>query len=192
MKDTIEIDRRKLMKSAAASMAIGLGAGASGTAAAQPGRPAAQTDAEDVLARHGEDLLSLLAEEGLLDRGDIAELSTDQPALAGNLAANAEGTALFDQASDVDRLVSVTDVLGGTLSVAVELDSGRTYGILDDGDSLTVFDPDIGRVEDVEVQDDCTQYACPDDGCYTSSSVYYADRKVSYDSCCSYYQCTDL
>ena len=194
MTDETNIDRRTLLKSAAVSITAGFSvAGASASAAAQPGRPVTRGEAEKLFARHGQDVLSLLSDEGVLDRGEIAELSTDRPALAGNLASNIEGTALFDQAPGTDRLVSVTDVAGGTLSVAVEIDSGRSYGVLDDGDSLTVFDPDVGRIEDVEVQDNCSQYACsPDtDGCYTSSTVSYASREVTYDSCCSYYQCTD-
>lgn len=193
MTDEVNVDRRTLLKSAAVSVTAGFGlAGASATAAAQPGRPAAREEADELFALYGRDVLSLLSTEGVLDRGEVEELSTDRPALAGDLAGNIEGTAVFDRATDTDRLVSVADVAGGTLSVAIELDSGRSYGILDDGDSLTVFDPDVGRIEDVEVQDDCSQYACPDaTSCYTSSTVSYADREVTYDSCCSYYQCTD-
>ena len=193
MADKVNVNRRTLLKSAAASITAGFGvAGASATAVAQPGRPAAREEAEGLFASQGQDVLSLLSDEGVLDRGEIAELSTDRPALASDLAGNIEGTAVFDRATDTDRLVSVTDVAGGTLSVAIELDSGRSYGILDDGDSLTVFDPDVGRIEDVEVQDNCSQYACPDaTSCYTYSTVSYASREVTYDSCCSYYQCTD-
>ena len=192
MTDKVNVDRRTLLKSAAVSVTAGFGlAGASATAAAQPGRPAAREEAEELFARHGRDLLSLLSAEGVLDRGEIAELVTDVPAQPGTVAANREGTALLALPDEADRLVSVTEVTDGTLSVMVEPDTGRSYATLEDGDSLTVFDPEVGRVEDrdVSTESHCSNYPCGD-GCYEESTLSYQGREVNTQACCSYYTCT--
>lgn len=192
MKDQLDIDRRSLMKKAAASMTVGIGiAGASANAAAQPGRPADRGEAEELFARHGEGLLGLLSAEGVLDRGEIEELSTDVPAQPGTVASKTEGTSLVQIAGEADRLVSVTNVAGGTLSVMVEPDTGRSYATLEDGESLTVFDPDVGRVEDrdISTESHCSNYPCGD-GCYEMSSLSYQGREISTQACCSYYTCT--
>ncbi|UPV76595.1 hypothetical protein M0R89_18860 (plasmid) [Halorussus limi] len=193
------IDRRSLLKKVAvAGATTGLAAGSAGaTAADRPGRSADPAEAEQLLESYGGDLLALLSEEGVLDAGDAAELATDRPASPYAPLRGEAGTAFVDSGVSPARLVTVTEVAGGTLTASVEPETGESYALLDDGESVTVFNPEVGTLDadDTATTQSCSQYACPpeaDGSCYASSAVTYeGDRVATQASCCSYYQCTD-
>lgn len=189
--DDPSIDRRSLMKKAAmASVTAGLAAGAAtGNAAGQPGRPAERAEAEELLDDHAGDLLAMLSDEGLLDRAEIDQLPVDRPAPPEAATLSRPGTTMVQAADERDRLTSVTEVAAGMLSVTVEPETGRAYAFLEDGESVTIFDPEVGRVEetDAEVTADCSGFACCDtctSYCYEGTSYTYAGREATLSSCC--------
>ncbi|WP_135825336.1 hypothetical protein [Halorussus ruber] len=197
-RDNTTIDRRSLLKkTAAASVATGLAAGsATASDADELGRPAERGEAERLLGTHGSDLLTLLANEGVLDAGTITELATDRAASPQAPLRGESGAAFVESGANPARLVVVTEVTDGMLTVSVEPETGESYALLDDGESVTVFNPEVGVLgEDATTQTDhCTQYTCTtgDGSCYASSTVTYdGDRVATRASCCSYYKCTD-
>lgn len=202
-RDDTTIDRRSLLKKTAmAGVTTGFAAASTaGSAAARDavalGRPAERDEAERLLDTHGTDLLALLSDEGVLESGDVAELATDRRASPYAPLLGESGATLVTSDTGPARLVTVTEVTDGTLTVSVEPGTGESYALLDDGESVTVFNPEVGTLDedDVVVTDNCSQYACPPDAdgsCYTSSTLTYEGDRVGIQaSCCSYYQCTD-
>ncbi|WP_276302416.1 hypothetical protein [Halorussus lipolyticus] len=197
-RDDTTIDRRSLLKkTAVAGVTTGLAAGsASATGGDRPSRAIERDEAARLVESYGSDLLALLADENVLDAGDVTELATGRPASPDAPLRGDEGAALVDSGVNPARLVVVTQVTDGTLRLSVEPETGKSYALLDDGRSVTVFNPEVGTLdEDATTQTDhCTQQICPtDDGaCYASSSVTYdGDRVATQASCCSYYKCTD-
>ncbi|NEU58145.1 hypothetical protein [Halorussus sp. MSC15.2] len=193
------IDRRSLLKRVAvAGATTGLAAGSAAAADSEkPGRPARRDESEQLLESYGSDLLTLLSEEGVLDAPDVSELPTDRPASPHASLRGESGTAFVESDVQPAKLVTVTEVAQGTLTLSVEPGTGQSYALLDDGDSVTVFNPEVGTLdaEDTVTTQSCSQYACPPDAdgsCYASSAITYdGDRVATQASCCSYYQCTD-
>lgn len=164
--------RRAVLRTAAAGAVAGLAAagGASARTMVEPADYADPIAAEAAFADHGEDLLSMLADEGLLAEGDVTELHTRRPTDIGAVAADAEGTALVYHRGG-RRFVSKRRVDGGTLSVTVEPEDGRAYAIFrpDDGSARRLFQPandlaganldgDFGTTADC----DCRNETCSD------------------------------
>lgn len=155
--------RRGVLAGAAASVAAALGL--TGTAAAgttDPGRAArvrrveARYRSEDVaretLRTHGAEVLDRLVAKGLLERGDVAEL--DAP----------EVNAVDFGDEPTAHVAAETAVDGGVLTVVAEPEAGRQYAVLDhdDGDGMTIFDPEL---EDVEPREQ-PRYGCNGGGCH--------------------------
>lgn len=180
-------NRRSFLKQVAATSAVGFAAtaGASGTAAARlEERYADPLRTEALIEAHADELLDMLADENLLARGDVSELHTRRPISYGDVVAATEGTALAAWEGDrADKVLSVKQVEGGTLTVAVEPDTGKAYAFFDPADEATryLYKPGEG-VFDVNSQDccveseNCTSYPCDDNG--------VTRRIKTYTVCC--------
>lgn len=197
-RDELPIDRRSLLKkTAVAGATAGLAAGSSAASEADsPARAVERDEAESLLESHGRDLLAMLGEEDVLAGDEVSELSTGRTASPQAPLRGEPGTALVDSGVAPARLVVVTTVDDGTLTVSVEPDTGKSYALLDDGDSTTLYNPDVGTLDAdaIPQTDHCSQLPCDtDDGaCYASSALTYDGERVgTRASCCSYYKCTD-
>lgn len=178
--------RRGVLAGAVASVAAALGF--TGTVAGvDPGRVArlrrverryrSETAALDTIQDRGTDVLGLLAEEGYLARGDVAEL--DAPEVN---AVETDGTA-------TGHLAAATDVEGGQLTVVVEPEADRQYAILDldDREEHTVFNPDLGGV-----QPRCPSgFGCEGGGCVCEEWELTYCNNTCHKYSQSGFQCSD-
>lgn len=172
--------RRGVVAGAVASVAAALGF-AGTVAGMDPGRAARLRRVEmryrsdavalDTIRERGAAVLDLLASEGHLSRGDVAELGPPEVNAIGS------GGVL------TGHLAARTDLDEGELTVVVEPEAGRQYAVLDrnDGTGSTVFDP----ASDDGVQPVCDAgYACEGGGCvceervlqYCNGTCYRYDR----------------
>lgn len=184
MTDRLEFERRELLqRTAGAAVAVGLGGlGTAGHAVARrTERPVTRSQAERHFEDHAGDLLAMLADEGLLDRGAVAELATTPS------TSDAEGaTYLAGRTADVpDEVVSTTRVAAGDLEVTVRPGTGHAYALLDLGDGWRVFDPETdGPFETTDCDCKCTsdQCGCKDvDGDDTSEQLFYEECDIDCD-----------
>lgn len=196
--DELPIDRRSLLKkTAVAGVTAGLAAGNTAASDAEsPARDVERGDAESLLESHGGELLAMLDEEDVLADGGTSELATGRSTSPEAPLRGESGTALVESGVAPARLVTVTEVDDGTLTVSVEPDTGKSYAFLDDGESTTLYNPDVGTLDaDALPQTDhCSQLAClsGDGSCYASGALTYDGERVGTQaSCCSYYKCSD-
>lgn len=155
------MNRRSVLKKMATTAAVGAaGLGATTTrVAARQSVAVDQMQAESLLASHGGELLSMLSEEGLV--AGIEDLPTAQSIDNGGVANGVEGTTMLVHPERPTELNVVRSVDGGTLTVTIEPDSGRSYAILEDGARSLLYDP----AEGVSALDLSTE-----DCCYTNCS----------------------
>lgn len=158
--------RRSVLKAAGATAAVSLGGvAASGSAAGRDIEPVAADRAaiEAVLDYRAGDLLEALAADGVIESADVSALDT-RPASFGTVLSDRRGAAVVRDAG-VHRIQSTRRVDGGTLAVAVELETGEAYAFLrtDDG-GHRVWNVDAGRFgDDVSTQDcscSCSRITC--------------------------------
>lgn len=188
--------RRTVLKKLATTAAVaGAGIGATTTrVAARQSVAVDRMQAESLLDRHGGDLLAMLSEDGLA--AGVEDLPTARSIENTDVAAGVEGATMLVHPDHPSELNVVREVDGGTLTVTVEPDSGRSYAILDDGDHRHVYDPaedlqgeplshneccytncsctsDCGCGEPHEAVEDCSTTCgpCPE-GSFSTEQVY--------------------
>ena len=141
-------NRRRFLK-AAATTAVGFSA-ASGSAAAQhvpsASRDASAAETRAALAAHGDDVLAALADDGVLDRADAADVAGD-----GGQFVSWDG----DRA---DELRLQADLDDATLAVTVEPDTGDAYAFHDpDAEDTFYLYRQSGERFDVNSSDCCVE-----------------------------------
>lgn len=193
--DDVNASRRSLLKGVAAGSVAAAGVGtasAAGEAAgyatmAEKEQFRAQYEDEAVVreavAEHAGDFLAALADEGLVDSADPADLVTEPRSTKEHLESDRSVTV--GAVSAEDGLTAHIDVAYRTdeydLDVLVQPEAGRTYAFLDDGESVRRIDHDSGN--DVTIQDSCGYVEQADNetcsGKYTND-----DYKVYQIECC--------
>jgi hypothetical protein len=170
-------NRRRFLTQVATTGAVAFGTAAvSGTAGAAT-RPDLEERYPDplftkvALDEHGGEVLSLLAEEGLLERGEVGELRTRRTVGMSEVATNREGTAYFHWDGDrADEIRTVTHVDDGVVELAVEPETGDAYAFFHpaDEDTRYLVRSEVGVVDMNSglccVSCDCTNITC-DGGC---------------------------
>jgi len=188
------INRRDFLRSTAISGAVGLGgaAAASGSASAKTASQTARIDpgtAESLVDEHAGDLLSGLADEGVLTTADPAALPTDVD-LDVYDAKSSTGTAFLTPSTRPDRvLVSLPGVHsadGVTARLQVQPETGESVVYYEDADdnyrAASIQDGNF-VVEDIDTQASCS-CGCDENFCY-DCSPYYWDDKRDYICCYS-------
>lgn len=158
-KDTNNVNRRKFMKKAAATSAVALGVtSTSGTAVAHSA-PAPQGRTESLLASHGEEVLSLLENDGVLT--DRSALPTAVENDFSGIAKGTEGAAKFSLSDGSEELHVVKEVEAGTLTVTVKPDEESVYAVLDTDEELVGYSAERGKYDfGTESHCSCTQLLC--------------------------------
>ncbi|WP_144240056.1 hypothetical protein [Haladaptatus cibarius] len=185
-------NRRSFLKKAATTSALGFTAvaGSSGSAVATRKGPSVkqkplQREAILIFRRFGSDLLTLLAEEGLLERGAVLELPLDKPADYGAVASKStEGVnfAAWDS-EHADEYRAVKHLAEGILSVAIQPAEDHAYAFYEPYDTDKTYIAKAGHgMENVET----SSHSCNDE-CYCvdqCGNSVWADRY-----CCVLYPC---
>lgn len=171
-------NRRRFLSQVATTGAVAFGttaavSGAAG-AATRPDLEERYPDplfTEVALDEHGGEVLSLLAEEGLLERGEVGELRTRRTVGMSEVARNRDGTAYFHWDGDrADEIRTVTHVDDGVVEMAVEPETGDAYAFFHPADEDTQYlvRSEVGVVDMNSglccVSCDCTNITC-DGGC---------------------------
>lgn len=171
------IDRRSVLRAAAGAVGVGAVWSATGGAGARrTARAATRAEAEAALDEHAASLRELLANDGVTDGDRWVDVSTEPNAHA-TLGSGREGAAYLAGDGVPDEVVSVTDVDAGTLAVTVRPATGRAYALLDHGDGLRLYDPEVG-VRDVGTASCST---CSDDPCSSDTYDYYEYYDIDCD-----------
>ncbi len=158
-KDSGTVNRRKFMKRATAASAVALGvAGATGPAVARS-TAAPQDLTESLLATHGDAVLSMLENDGVIrDRGDLPTAVDND--FAG-VASGAEGAAKFSLSDGTEEFRVVKDVDAGTLTVTVRPGEERVVAVLDTEQGLVGYDAERGKYDfGTESHCSCTNILC--------------------------------
>lgn len=167
-----DVNRRGFLRSTAITSAVALGgAAASGTATARSPSVDPET-AESLLAAHAGDLLSELADRGIVTTGDPAALPTGT-AVGGRNAKRTPGTAYVEHDDRPDQLVvSLAGTHTGdgvTARVVVQPDTGESVAFYEDARDdyrlATIEDGsyvsgDVGTLADCGC--DCCGWLCYD------------------------------
>lgn len=160
--------RRSVLKAAGATAAVGLGgAAASGSAAARPTRRPVAADRaaiETVFDWHAGDLLEALAADGVIETADRSALDTRATSMDAVVGSQDGSAVVRDLDSGVHEVRTMREVSGGTLSIAVEVETGRAYAFYrPDSGGRYLYDVDAGYFGDeIGTQShDCTCTCSP-------------------------------
>lgn len=170
--DSANPTRRSVLKGIGASAVAGIAV--TGTASAKPiaemGRVEVAYDdaarARGVVAEHADPVLAELAANGVLARGDVAELDFDDLSV----------DALAKDGTPTAQLETTTDVDGGEVEVLVRPETGRAYAtVRTDGDVYTV--ESAAGSDDVSTQDCYYEHRCTNLSCDTAGECVYQERE---------------
>lgn len=174
--ESSNVDRRKFLKGAAVTAAVSMSAAGPALASTADGaveaRYADPLVTETALDSHADDLLAMLAGDGLLESADIAALNTRRPASYSDVAKKLEGTVHLQSDGDLERIVSVKHLDDGVLTVTVEPGDGDAYAFFEpaDGSSHVLYSPDVG-VRDISGEECNTTCSCGNPLCESSWSA---------------------
>jgi hypothetical protein len=175
--------RRTVLKTLGAAAAAATGA--AGTASARTARAARQAQAayaspdaaRQAVADHATPLLSALADRGVLDRGDVAELGIDalQPAWEYEQFGDGATVTAVEADGTLSAKIAASGSFGGdTVELSVQPERGVSYALVhpSEGDPFTLRQEPDGTISDTA--SDCGyEYFCEDDHCESSIYTYY-------------------
>ncbi|PSP79402.1 hypothetical protein BRC81_05315 [Halobacteriales archaeon QS_1_68_20] len=149
------------MKRAATASVVTLGvAGASGPAVARD-TAAPQDLTESLLAAHGDGVLSMLEDDGVI--GDRSDLPTAADNDFAGVAKGNEGAAKFTLSDGTEEIRVVKRVDAGTLTVTVRPGEERVVAVLETETDLVGYDAERGTYDfGTESHCSCTQLLCND------------------------------
>lgn len=172
--DSANPTRRSVLKGIGASAVAGIAV--TGTASAKPIAEISRVEgayddtarARWAVAEHADPVLAELAANGVLDRGNVAELDFEDLSVA----------AIVKDGTPTAQLETTTDVDGDEVEVLVRPETGRAYAtVRTDGDVYTV--ESAAGSDDVTTQDCTYEHRCLTDQYCSDGGCQYQER-----ACC--------
>lgn len=173
-----------MLRTISAATVAGLGVSSAGTASARVAsareRRAAYASpgaAREAVADHATPLLAALADRGVLDRGEVAELGLDslEPAWEYEQFGGGATVTAFEADGTLSAKIAVSSTVGGDAAeVVVQPERGVSYARVDpaDGEPFALRQEPDGTVS-TGVRDCGYEYFCQDDRCTTSRLTHY-------------------